>query len=423
MQVKKSSKLHSNVQVLIIGAGASGMVAAISAAREGADVTLIEHMDRVGKKILSTGNGKCNYTNEVQGLSCYRGNDPAFVLPAISEFGKNETIEFFYDLGIFPKEKNGYYYPQNEQASSIVDVLSQEMDRLKVKVLTSCELIQTSKEKDSFHIWTSRGEFRADSLIFACGLKALPKSGSDGSALIHIEKFGHSIIPIVPALVQLVLRDDSRKMINGIRMDINVKIRSDHKILCEDRGEVQLTDYGASGIPTFQVSRYASELLQKKRPCFLVFDYLPFLSMEELLQELTVRFHKKDDKTISESLNGLLNKKFIPYIIKKANLSTETKSVSVTRNQIEQLAHILKTQELPITGTKDFTQAQVCAGGVRTSELIPSTMESKLVKHLFFAGEVMDIDAVCGGYNLQWAWSSGFLAGKYAVRNHIKESS
>ncbi len=267
------------------------MMAAITAARRKAEVTILEHTDRIGKKILSTGNGKCNYTNSEQGLRYYRGDNPAFVLPVFAQFGFEETIAFFRELGIYPKERNGYFYPASEQAAAVLDVLRLELQRLGVHIVTDCQIkeIKTTK-KGGFRIETNQNTHFADKCIFACGLKAFPKSGSDGSAFNHIKAFGHRFSDIVPALVQLKAKQSFFKSIAGIRTDALVQLYVDDKMVCKDRGEVQLTEYGISGIPTFQVSRYAAKALKQGRKVQAVLDFVPYLSKEELQQELEKRF-------------------------------------------------------------------------------------------------------------------------------------
>ena len=391
------------------------MMAAICAARNGADVTILEHMDRVGKKILSTGNGKCNYTNRRQEEYCYRGEDPGFAGQVLGQFGFEDTINFFQELGIYPKERDGYFYPASGQASSVLDVLRMELFRLEVKVVTGCDIKEIKKTKKGFLIETRQGSFQGDACIIACGSKAFPKSGSDGSLFPYIEKLGHTFIDLVPALVQLKAKPSFFKSIAGIRLDISVKLYVDHALISEDRGEVQLTDYGISGIPVFQVSRYAAKALVQKKKVEAVLDFAPFLSSEELKEELKRRFYQPETKKdCEEALIGLFSKKLIPVFLKENHMELHKRAEGITDAELEKLTEYVKHMSVEITGTKGFEGAQVCAGGVDTRELNPGTLESKLVPGLYFAGEVMDIDGMCGGYNLQWAWSSGYVAGTAA---------
>lgn len=391
------------------------MMAAISAARRGANVVIIDHMDRIGKKILSTGNGKCNYTNRKQGLRYYRGENPAFVLPVFEQFGFEETVAFFQEIGIYPKEKNGYFYPASEQASAVLDVLRLELDRLHVHIETECWISGIQKTKKGFRIETNKEMFYGDCCIFACGGKAFPKSGSDGSAYSYIQGLGHTFIDVVPALVQMKAKQSFFKSIAGIRSDTLVQLYVNGNKVCEDRGEVQLTEMGISGIPSFQVSRYAAKALKEKRKVSAVLDFVPYLSKEELYQEFERRFlGGKNGKTCEEALLGLFQKKLIPVFLKETQISLHEPAGTVSKKKLSKLAELCKHMEIDIMDTKGFDSAQVSAGGVNTAEIDGGTMESLLVPGLYFAGEVIDIDGMCGGYNLQWAWSSGYVAGMHA---------
>lgn len=390
------------------------MMAAISAARHGAKVTILDHMDRIGKKILSTGNGKCNYTNRKQGVRYYRGENPAFVLPVFTQFGLKETLAFFQELGIYPKERDGYFYPASGQAASVLDVLRMELDHLSVEVRTEAILTAVQKTKNGFFVQTKSGNFTADCCIFACGGKAFPKSGSDGSAFPYIEKFGHSFIDVVPALVQMKAKQSFFKSIAGIRADISIKLYTKNDCITE-RGEVQLTKDGISGIPSFQVSRFAAKALHCGESVIAVLDFMPDLSEEELKKELIRRFLRKDGKTCEEALIGLFSKKLIPLFLKENHIFIHEKAERTEVKKIEKLAHFIKQMKINIIDTNGFDSAQSSAGGVNTAELREDTLESKLVSGLYFAGEVIDIDGMCGGYNLQWAWSSGYIAGMYAA--------
>lgn len=402
-------------KVIIIGGGASGMTAAISAARAGAKAILLEHADRAGKKILSTGNGKCNYANRKQGLRCYRGENPAFALPAFEQFGLKETLSFFRELGVYPKERDGYFYPASGQAASVRDVLLMELRRLKVPVQTDCEIASVIKKKDGFVVSSSQEDFFADCCIFACGGMAFPKSGSDGSAFPLIGRLGHTFTDLSPALVQMKAKQSFFKQIAGIRADSSIQLDIGGKTY-QDRGEIQLTKDGVSGIPSFQVSRYAAKALKKRQSVRAFLDFAPFLSKEELYRELYGRFRADSGKSCEEALCGLLAKKLIPVFLKESGISPQEAAVRVKDGSVRRLSSYLKRVGIDITGTAGFEAAQATAGGVNTEEIFAHSMESRLVPGLYFAGEVIDVDGMCGGYNLQWAWSSGYLAGAHAAR-------
>ncbi|MCI5918644.1 MAG: NAD(P)/FAD-dependent oxidoreductase [Roseburia sp.] len=409
-----NQKKQKDYDVLIIGGGASGLVAAISAARCGAKTVILEHMDRVGKKILATGNGKCNYTNSKQGITKYRGDDPAFVLPVFEQFGFEETVTFFEDLGISPKIKNGYYYPASEQAASVLDVLRMELSYQKVAIETDCTITSISKKKDGFEVSTNLGCFCAKKILFSTGLKASPKSGSDGSAIPYIEKLGHHFADIVPALVQLQGKQPFFKALAGIRAEIQANLYINGAFSTSESGELQLTDFGVSGIPIFQLSRFASKALKQKKEVYILLDFQPSLGKKALKQLLSERMHLfGKNKTAEESLIGLFHKKLIPVLLKESQIALHVPAKDVTESQLDVLSNTIKKLRVDVIGTKSFEQAQVCAGGVKTAEIDAKTLESKVVPGVYFAGEVIDIDGTCGGYNLQWAWSSGYVAGKH----------
>ena len=407
--------------VVVIGGGAAGLMSAISAARTGAKTIILEHKEKTGKKILSTGNGKCNYTNARQGISYYRGEDPAFAMSVFSQFGFEDTVTFFEEIGIVPKIKNGYYYPASEQAQAVLEVLRLEANFLRVREVCECHITKVHKEEEVFYLETSCGNFAAKSLIFATGLLAAPKSGSDGSAFQYIEGFGHHFADVVPALVPLQGKQAFFKALAGIRAEMKVTLFVEHAQIAEDRGELQLTDYGVSGIPIFQVSRFATKALAAKKEVHLLIDFMPDCTLEEVVSLFEHRVHKANQKkTMCECFVGLFNRKLIEVLLKEAGIGLGDSPKKLPMEQIERLAEMVKGFRVDVTGSKSFEQAQVCAGGVVTSELCADTMESQLVKGLYFAGEVVDIDGMCGGYNLQWAWSSGFVAGKHAAKRAVE---
>ena len=407
--------------VAVIGGGAAGLMAAISAARAGADVVVLEQKEKTGKKILSTGNGKCNYTNERQGISYYRGENPAFAMSIFEQFGFEETVAFFEEIGIIPKVKNGYYYPASEQAAAVLEVLRLEVNYLRIPEICDCKIKTVKQIKQGFFIETSVGNFTAKRVIFATGLLAAPKTGSDGSAFCFIEKFGHHFVEIVPALVPLYAKQSFFKQIAGIRIEGEAKLYIEQKKIASERGELQLTDYGVSGIPIFQLSRFATKALKHGKKVQLSIDFLPSKTDDETFALLEKRFHRMEQKkTMAECLVGLFPKKLAEVLLKEANIALGDSPKKLEQKKIEALAEVIKYLRVDIIGSKSFEQAQVCAGGVDTREINSKTMESKLVLGLYFAGELVDIDGMCGGYNLQWAWSSGYVAGIHAAREALK---
>lgn len=413
--------------VAVIGGGAAGLTAAIAAADGGAKTTVIEHTGRVGKKLLATGNGKCNYTNALQGVSFYRGNNPAFVLPVFEQFGLEETLSFFQRLGIRPRERNGYYYPASGQASSVLDVLRMEANFKGVEVVTSCAVKSIRRRGDRFLLAAEEQEFLAKAVIFATGLLASPKTGSDGSALALIRKLGHPIVDIVPALVPLEGKQHFFKALAGVRALATVSLYTEKAAGCGEyekaaanTGELQLTGYGISGIPVFQVSRYAARALAEKRRVYALLDFAPDCTDEELEAQLRNRFETyAGGKTAGEAMIGLFDKKLNAVLLKEAGIEFSAGAKKVDRARQKKLAGAIRRLRVDVTATKGFEAAQVCAGGVDTAEIHAETMESSLVPGIYFAGEVVDIDGACGGNNLQWAWSSGTVAGRWAARRAL----
>lgn len=445
--------------LIVIGAGASGLVAAIAAARSGCRVLVIEKKETAGKKILATGNGKCNFTNMLQTDKCYRSEDIDFVLKVLSSFDVHKTIDFFRELGIYPKEKNGYLYPNSEQASSVVKVLMMECARLNVKFSFNetvraikeplftviCEALEIKspaantsatdkrdKKKDNKalskgnelkrmsrsgqEIIIKKKSYYAKKVILAAGGCAYPKLGSDGSGFLLAKALGHNIIKPLPALVQLRSAEKFCKNLAGVRTEAAVELFADNKLCAKEYGEVLFTDYGISGIPVLQISRFAAKALDCDSRVYLKLDFLPAMTRQELSRLLGERCSFNPDRTIEEMMTGLLNNKLAFAIIKQASLEPNKLSGRMSRQELDLLSGCIKEFIMQINGTNSFEEAQVCAGGIDTAEVDSATMQSRLVKGLYFAGEILDVDGTCGGYNLQWAWSSGYLAGASAAR-------
>jgi predicted Rossmann fold flavoprotein len=412
MQSGKSKK------VIVVGGGASGMIAAIAARRAGAEVTVLERNTRVGKKILATGNGRCNFTNIYTNVQNYNGLDRQFALGAISAFGVSETIGFFERLGIAHKvEENGKVFPMSDQASSFLDVLLYELKDLGIHIVCGALVSSIEKNGNNFVIHTAEaGIFKCDKVVLACGGKAMPSTGSDGSGYELAKRLGHSLTAIFPALVQLKLEGGFFKQIRGVKFVGSAEVISNCVTLAKDRGDILFANYGISGPPILQVSRKAGELLRDKKEATLKISIIDTMNVEELQNFLVVRFDKMPGKTLEFALVGLINKRLIPVILKQAGFSNLKAPVgSLTFEQRLKIARILTDWMFKITGTRSWPSAQVTAGGVKTSEIDQNTLESSIVKGLYFAGEIIDIDGECGGFNLQWAWSSGFLAGQNAA--------
>ena len=403
--------------VAVIGGGAAGMMAAITSAREGARVTILEHKERIGKKILSTGNGRCNFTNTYQTPACYRSDNRDFAWNIIQKFNVEKTISFFKELGIYPKDRNGYLYPYSDQAAAILEVLQIEVAKLDICVMTEINVLDIQSVKRGIRITTDKKIITADSVILACGSKAAPVTGSDGSGYQLAKLFGHRIVPVLPALVQLRCAEKFYKSISGVRVQGSVEIYADDIFLASDTGEIQLTNYGISGIPVFQVSRYAAKALYKKQSVTAVLNFMPDMNKDEFLLFLQERITLCPYKTLDEFFTGVFPKKLCELWIRLSRLPKEMRVSDLSGEQLEKLVLLIQHLRTHITETNSFEQAQICCGGVDTTEINPDTLESNYVPGIYFAGELLDVDGICGGYNLQWAWSSGFVAGKEAAGN------
>lgn len=410
MKVNKSD-------IIVVGGGASGMVAAIMAARAGTSVTILEHMESLGKKILATGNGKCNYTNEEQGVDKYYGKDPAFVLPVLKQFGFAETIVFFRELGIYPKERNGCYYPQSGQAASVREVLRMELIRLKVNVVCNCGIRKIKRDEHGFIFDTKTDTYYAKKCILATGGKTLKASGSDGSGFLYLGEFGHHVIDIVPGLVGLKGKQAFFSEIAGIRAEILLDLYIENEKIKQETGELQLTSYGISGIPVFQISRLAAKALLEQKKVHVILDFAPFIGEKDFGVYLCEYFKKQKGKNIQQALIGLFAEKIIPIFLQLAGISAFSTASDCPKEDVLRLAEVIRNFRVDITDWNKFDSAQVTAGGVDTDEIYPKTMESRKVPGLYFAGEMVDIDGICGGYNLQWAWASGAVAGLSASKS------
>ena len=404
--------------VIIVGGGAAGLVAAITAARKGAKVTIIEQKDRLGKKILSTGNGKCNLTNEYMDLSCFRSDDMSIVPKVLDVFGYEDTMNFFSELGVILKNRQGYIYPISDQATTIVDVLVMEVNQLGITVLLEESVKHVSSTKKGYLIQTSKQALVADAVILATGGKAAPVLGSDGSGYSIAKKFGHHLSPVVPALVQLKGKGNFFKQVSGVRTQATVSAYVEGNLCSSDTGELQLTNYGISGIPVFQISRYASKALYEKKKVSVEVDFLPSMNDKEFAEFLEMRVKRHGDKNASDFFTGIFHQKLIGLFLKISRIGAQAPAKEITKEQFQLFIKVSKHFFVDIEGTNDFDQAQICAGGIKTNEINPETMESLLSKNLYLTGELLDVDGICGGYNLQWAWATGYIAGIHAAKGN-----
>ena len=395
------------MDIVIIGGGASGLVAAITASKnKNNKVTLIEKNQTLGKKILATGNGKCNYYNSDQNLSHYNSTNTNLIKEIITKENTKEIEEFFSKLGIIPKIKNGYYYPFSNQATTIKNALVREVEK-NTKVLLETTVEKIDKAKNKFIIKTNNGVIECDKVIIATGSKASPKTGSTGEGYKFLKDFNHTIIEVLPALVQLKTKGNFLKDWSGIRTDVEVSLYINNKNIKSDQGEIQLTNYGVSGICIFNLSRFVPIALNNNAKVEVKINFLPFTNTpEDLLKDLN------NNNSINDILEGILNNKLVSVILNKSSINKNKKYNELSSKEKEILIENLTNFTVEVIGTNSYEECQICSGGVPLSEINTKTMESKIINNLHIVGELLDVDGDCGGYNLTFAWITGLLAGK-----------
>ncbi len=406
-------------RVVIVGGGASGLVAAIAAARKGAEVCIIEKLDRVGKKILATGNGRCNMTNFNEQIhDCYK-SDQAFIRKVFRSFNVDQTVDFFDRLGILHKvESEGRVYPFSGQASSVLDVLKMKIKELNIETIYTNPVVKIENKANIFRIYLKdKSVVASEAVVMACGGKAGPQFGCHGDGFILSESLGHSVISPEPALVQMICNEWYNKRLKGVRVKGNAKLQCDESVISESKGEIQFTEDGLSGICIFDLSRDVHSCIKKGKKCSVVVDIFPEYTYDELQLIFQKRLSYSTFKTNEEFLTGLVNKRLIPVILKLSAVQKSDENCSaLTSKQINRMIHTFKEWKIPVAGTRSWEYAQVTAGGIDTKEIDPQTMGSIIIPGLFFAGEIINVDGICGGYNLQWAWSTGHIAGENAAK-------
>ena len=398
-------------KVVIIGGGASGLISSIFAKNKDNEVIILERNSICGKKILATGNGRCNYWNEDQNLRHYNSTSKNLLEKIITLDNQKQIMTLFNRIGIVPKIKNGYYYPTSNQAISIRNALVTEATKLGVKIYQDALVDKVTHSNNKYIIEFNNKKIIADSLIIATGSKASPKTGSTGIGYTLAKSLGHTIIEPLPALVQLVGQGKYFTSWDGIRSDVNVSLYASNKLIKEETGEIQLTSYGVSGICIFNLSRFASAYLKENKKVEVVINFLPWLK-EDAITYFDKRTSLMPNRTIFELLEGLLNNKLLNTFLSILKLDESRKWTNMSKQEKINLINIITNFHLPIIDTKSFDNAQVCSGGVDLSEINPNTMESLINKNLYIVGELLDVDGDCGGYNLSFAWISGMLAGK-----------
>jgi predicted Rossmann fold flavoprotein len=399
--------------ILVIGGGAAGIAAAIASKDMGKDTAILEGSDRIGKKLLSTGNGRCNISNIYLSTDRYHSENPSFPKNILDRFGYSETLDFFSLLGLpLVTLEGGKVYPMSLQASSVLDIFRLALDERGIPVYLDSKVKEVKTSSEGFSLLATSGEiFECRHLIICCGGNSFPVSGSDGSGFSLAKHLGHSIIKPIPSLVQLKLRYDHLKAVSGVKFDGYARIVSEEIESQTEYGEILFTDYGISGPPVLQLSRKASYSLSRHEDVRIVIDMMPAMTIPELKEFLENHFAVFSHRSIMNSMIGIVNKKLIPIILREAGIMDMHKPCwELTVMEKKKLYGIMKSWSFEVYDTNSFKNAQVTAGGVDTREVSLETLESMIIPGLYFAGEVLDVDGDCGGFNLQWAWATGYIA-------------
>lgn len=390
-------------RVIVIGAGASGIIAALKASEKN-EVILLDSNEKCGKKILLTGNGKCNYWNESIDIDKYQTDDIQ-KLNAILE-KQEEVLNFLNQLGIYPKIKNGYYYPYSSQASSIQTILNRELIKRNINVKYQFRVSNLLIKNNQFIIQSDKEELIGDKVIVATGSKAFSKTGSDGSGYQLVQNLGHHINVVLPSLVPLVGCQVPKW--EGIRCDTNVQLYVNNQKIKEEAGELQLTEYGVSGICIFNLSGLVSKNLYLKNNVLLKINF--FQETKDLMSFLEERNKVLKNVTIEELLESLFSYKLLLIFLQKAKINRDKKWFELNEKEKQILIDIIQSYPLQIEGTLSYDRAQVCTGGVSLEE-VKNTLESNIVHNLYVVGEVLDVDGICGGFNLAFSFITGYIAG------------
>jgi len=398
--------------MIIIGGGAAGLCAAILIGRAGKKVTLLEQNKSVGKKILVSGNGKCNITNKHIGTERFHGNEPAFIHAVLKGYDFQTVSDFFHSIGLELVEgKEGKIFPMSFQAASVVDLLEFEAKRVGVEIVCECKVTRVTKKETGFSLETIQGEKQTDKLLITAGSPAAPQLGGSDSGYLFATTMGHSLIPRHPALVQLCSEESWVKQCAGVKVEGSATLYANGEEVTRREGDLLFTNYGISGLAVLDLSREVSTRLGAFDYCELSLDLIPKYSKEKLTNLLMNRIDKESPKPVQLWLQGILHKKLAKMIIEQSRIKSRVER-ELNRKEINKLVHTLKNLKLSISDTKGFKHAEVATGGIDTREIVPETMASKIVPDLYFAGEIIDVDGDRGGFNFHFAWVSAMRAAK-----------
>ncbi len=401
------------MDIIIIGGGASGLMAAIAAARSPHNqITILERQARVGRKLLSTGNGRCNLSNANLSALHYHGLSPEFVTPSLEAFGLEATLDLFHSLGLLTvQESSGKIYPWSDQAGSVLDVLRFAIQKPNISLRTAFEVRKVQQYPDGFRVIGPEESLTCHKLIIACGGLAGTALGGSMSGYQLLRSLGHKCSRLSPALVQVKSSYPRCASLKGIRANCRLWVTKDRQTIIENQGEVQFTQYGLSGPAIFEVSRF---LCRETGDWVCHLDLLPQMTAEALLAHLRQRQALAPALEAGDLLTGTVHNRLGRTLVQEAGIGLTTPAASLTQQDLEAVAAVTKDLSLTLTELMGMDSAQVTAGGILTADFDPATMESRLCPGLYACGEVLDIDGDCGGYNLQWAWSSGYSAGTNA---------
>ena len=393
------------MKVGIIGGGASGMMSAILLNREGFDVTILEKNSTLGKKILMTGNGRCNYFNQDIGVDKYYTSDYEFLKTIVNEENILKVKEFLNSLGLVPRIKNGYYYPMSNTATSVLNAFLTEIERLKIKTILDSEINNIKRKENKYQIMVNGKKMLFDKIIIAIGSKAGLKENANYELL---NSLGIKMTPILPALCPLVLNGDFFNKWSGIRAEARVSIYENDKFLKSDLGEVQLTDYGISGICVMNLSSLASKALYQKQKVKVHLNFLPNIEKENIVKWLTLRDNTLYQRTVIELLESIIPYKLLYILVSKAGIKSNCHYKSLTKKEKDDLINNLSDLTLEIRETKEIFKGQVVTGGIPINR-VKTTLEDKEYAGLYYTGEILDVDGICGGFNLGFAWLSSIV--------------
>lgn len=396
------------MKIGIIGGGAAGIMAALQI--KGHEVHIFERNNRIGKKLLATGNGRCNYTNLNMGPEYYHGEERDFVKPALNYFGKEETIDFFKShLMLSTSIENGRTYPVTLKASSVLNLFLRELDKKNIYIHTNYFLRQIEKTKGGFKLQFKDEEpFYVDRVVFATGGMSMPVSGSDGNGYRILKSLGHTLVEPFPGLVQVKLKSEFLRHLAGTKVVGEVRLIKEDKVIGREEGDLLFTKYGISGPPILDLSRKVGENLNSK-----LYMEIPFVNnLEKGFESFAVNAFNNSDSTLGEFIEGVCDKKFLRVVEALINIDKNTPLKEINDSLRDRIIKVLQSTRFEVEGLNGYGESQVTCGGISTEEVNSETMESNIVKGLYLVGEVLDVDGDCGGYNIQWAFSSAALCGK-----------